>query len=279
MSLRQWLTGRSTWELLAFPVVALSTVGGAWSVLGEDWLQLLAFVASGAALVALLMYLNLADRVKKLDRRLELLSGLIAQGTWKSGYAGTCSCLPESSSTDDVDNSVVKKVRELRGHQEMEEALIDMTALVSPNRRVAIYYGNAKRLEPFRRSGWLGGEPPAIVCQRHDGGNDLLAPHLLSALGAGSWLYIRDVTAPGPDEAEVAGQVPGRQEFRSFACFPMHVRGVTDSPEQNGGTLVGCLLLQQRAADALPEKAARELLAMMCSLTAATFVHGLVNHD
>jgi hypothetical protein len=183
----------------------------------------------------------------------------------------------KSASSPMVDSTVVAKLRNFARwtpYTTLEQAVIDLASDIVPGkRRLAIYYGDAERLEPYQRPGWWNADPPILTKSAAVGKHELSVPGLLEALQAGKRLYVPDVDAAEHPEDRIALAIPGRDTYKTVAIVPIQGFRSFTAAKNREALLLGAILIQHADYRAIGSKQCREVLSMLGSLLGVALVH------
>jgi hypothetical protein len=281
------------------PLAVLAAIGGAFALLDENWWVLGTVGGCGTlALVLLLLAVErqrsttlkqrvdgLEPRVEQHETQLKRLQALTENVRWITERMGVC-CAAAPNRPGAKKEGVAVAVTDICNVAEfsdLEDAILDCARdLLGPVRRLAIYYGDEKRLEPIHKSGWTKGSNPRILVNGPSNAPlEVNATPLFSDLRRRSGAYVPDLTNPSDKDRPLINIVPDHQSYRTLACFPLASLPSIEAGTSEGGTLLGAFLIQDARKDALGEGPERELFAVLANVLATGFLsvrNGLISN-
>lgn len=268
-------------KVITAPVVALAAIGGVLLLLGNNWLAFGTVVGGGTCIVVLLLLAIEHMRTSKLKKEVSDLRGKLSSTDEKVKQGSTISekhsaeikSLQESLQgirwiTDRMTaccstiTNGEKQERPPVGAEDvcrnshfadLEEVVLDYISdiLGRSTRRLVIYYGDEKRLEPAHKRGWPKTNPRILVAGQPKTALEVNAVPLLDALKSRPEVYVPDLTDANDEQQPFIDIVSDHQDYRTLACFRL-----ASLPSVRGGstekaTLLGAILVQDARTNAL----------------------------
>jgi hypothetical protein len=291
------VTNHGYMKVIWAPVAVLAAIGGAFALFGENWWVFGTVAGCGTlGLVLLLLAVeqqrstalqrdlkDLNDRVEKHSdeisahtTQLKRLHELTESVRWITERMGVCcSAVRNGARKGRADASVtIADICKVKEFDDLEHAIIECALdILGPVRRVAIYYGDDKRLEPAHKSGWKkDSNPPILVQGMPKASTEVDATALFNDLKRRSGAYVPDVVSPSEEHRPLVKTVPDHQSYRTLACFPLASLPSIEAGASEGGTLLGAFLVQDARVDALGVGLERELFAVLANVLATGFL-------
>ena len=278
------------------PIAMLAAVGGVLALFGNNWLVFGTVVGGGTAALVLLLLALERQRTTELQQNLAKLSSTVEQHNteiaahavqlkrleeltesvrWITERMGVCCSVAPSAMTNVVSHTVA--ISDICGRSEfddLESAVLDCARdLLGPVRRLAIYYGDGRRLEPAHKSGWRRGSNPRTLVQGQPSAlTEVNATALFSHLRRRTGAYVPDVANPSDEDRSLVQVVPDHDAYRTLACFPLASLPSIEAGTFEEGTLLGAFLVQDARVDALGEGLERQLFAVLANVLATGFL-------
>ena len=277
------------------PIVILAAVGSTLALFGNDWLVFGTVVGGGTAILVLLLLTiererttELQERLAKLDStvehqnaeiaahamQLKRLEGLTESVRWITERMGVCCSAPPGATSIGSHSVGISDICNTSEYDDLESAVLDCARdLLGPVRRLVIYYGDDKRLEPAHKSGWVRGTNPRVLVQGQPRAPiEVNAKALFSQLKRRTGAYVPDVSSPSDEDRLLIQVVPDHDAYRTFACFPLASLPSIEAGISEEGTLLGAFLVQDARVDALGGGLERQLFAVLANVLATGFL-------
>jgi hypothetical protein len=288
-------------KVIAAPVAVLAAIGGAFALLGNNWLLFGTVVGAGTCILVLLLLtvehlhaFKLQGEVSGLDERLstvkadleekvrqntaaietysvklEKLQELIGKVRWITERMAVCCSMSSPNGAVGPEN-----VCEVSEFNDLEEALLDYAyeALGESVRRMVIYYGDEERLSIAHKPGWPNSHPRILVAGQPRTQLEVNASLLLDELKINPEVYVPDVTRPTEEQRRFIDIVPDHREFRTLACFRLASLPSVWAASTEKAKLLGILLVQDTRVDALGSIYERQFFTVLANVLATALL-------
>ena len=281
------LAERNPAKVVLLPLTGLAAIGGALSLLGNRLPLFFITITSATSVMLLLLWAIERSRTAQLrldqsqDARIDQLSDVVGQIDCAVKILSTCCYATAHNGTRGEHTQVAGKpgpAPALTSFDRLEEVTIDLLSeMFSGPKRIALYYGSQERLTSTRHTGWYEAEPPTLSKTPLTDETGIVSPRLMESLRTGSYLNIDNVNEPESDVEDIAGQVPNRREFKTFACFPMRAFESLKAAKRQDCRLIGAVIVQHAQAGALASRQSQVFVPLLANLLAAGALHSAKN--
>jgi hypothetical protein len=268
-------------KVITTPVVALAAIGGVLLLLGNNWLAFGTVVGGGTCVIVLLLLAIEHVHTSKLQKEITDLRGELSstgekveQGAvtserhsaeiqnlqeslqgirWITDRMTACCSTTANGETPKRYPVSAEAVCRNSHFADLEEVVLDYISeiLGRSARRLVIYYGNEKRLEPAHKRGWPKTNPQILVAGHPKTSFEVNATPLLDALRSHPEVYVPDLTHPNEDQQPFINIVSDHQEYRTLACFRLASLPSVRGESTDKATLLGAILVQDARPNAL----------------------------
>jgi hypothetical protein len=298
-------------QVIVTPVTALAAIGSALLFLGNDWLLFGTVVGGGTCILVLLLLAvehmhasslqlevsNLGKQISEATADLEekarqsaatiekhsveikKLQELIESVRWITDrMAVCCSTIAMNGEGQRAPSVYADDVCQVSEFNDLQDVVRDYAfELLGPVRRLAIYYGDDKRLEPMRKSGWPKTNPRILVAGQPMAPLEVNAISLLDALKNHPAIYVPDLASPSEEQQPFVNIVPDHQAYRTLACFRIASLPSVQVESTERATLLGALLLQDARPRALENVFDQQFLIVLANALATGFLSVRLN--
>lgn len=293
-------------KVITAPVATLAAIGGAFALLGNNWLLFGTVVGAGTCVLVLLLLavehfrafklqnevLGLDDRlsgvradleekvrqntaaIEAYSDKLEKLQELIGRVRWITERMAVCCSIPPNGEIRPGALGGPENACEVSEFNDLEEALLDYAyeALGESVRRMVIYYGDEERLTIAHKPGWPNSHPRILVAGQPKIQLEVNASPLLDELKLNPEVYVPDVTHPTDAQRRFIDIVPDHQEFRTLACFRLASLPSVWAASTEKARLLGILLVQDTRVDALGSIYERQFFTVLANVLATALL-------
>lgn len=304
-------------KVIFAPVATLGALGTIFAILGNNWLLFGTVVGVGTCVLVLLLLTiehmrasALQEEVSNLGKQVEQVTADLENQAQQSAAAaekftteieefrdliGSVRWLTERLAvccSTVITNNGVRRVPQgelvvcaedicrVNEFKDLQKAVFyyAVQVLGHSKRRLAVYYGDEKRLEPVDSTGWPPSTNPRIlVAGQPSAPLEVNAMPLIDALKIEPAVYVEDLTNPSEDKRKFVDIVPDRQDFRTLACFRLASLPSVWSKDTERATLLGVLMVQDARADALSNTSEREFFTVLANALATGFLSVRLN--
>jgi hypothetical protein len=294
-------------KVISAPVAVLAAIGGAFALLGNNWLLFGTVVGAGTCILVLLLLAvehlrasRLQEEVTGLNERLSLvttdLEGKVQQNAatieaysrqfekiqeligsvrWITERMAVCCSMPSSNGETQQGSAVgVENACDVSEFNDLENVLLDYAyeALGESVRRLVIYYGDETRLTVAHKPGWRNSHPRILVAGQPKTQLEVNAALLLDELKTKPEVYVPDVTHPTEEQSQIIDIVPDHQKFRTLACFRLASLPSVWAESTEKAKLLGILLVQDARVDALGDMYERQFFTVLANVLATALL-------
>jgi hypothetical protein len=304
-------------KVIFAPVITLGALGTVLAVLGSNWLLFGTVVGVGTCALALLLLTiehmrastlqeevsNQGKQIKRVTADLEEqaqqnaaaaekfsteikeVRDLIGSVRWLTERLAVCctTAIPSNGTQRVQQGELIvcaEDVCRVNEFKDLQKAVLYFAVQVlgHSKRRLAVYYGDEKRLEPMDSTGWPPSTNPRILVAGQPAAPlEVNAMSLIEALKNEPAVYVEDLTNPADDKRKFVDIVPDRQDFRTLACFRLASLPSVWSKNTERATLLGVLMVQDARADALSNTSEREFFTVLANALATGFLSVRLN--
>jgi hypothetical protein len=295
-------------KVIAAPLTGLAAAGTILAVLGNNWLLFGTVVGGGTCLLTLLLLTTerirsatLIDNISQLQAdmqaatveleqktqqntsaieqqgvEIEALRELVESARWATERMAVCCSASRTNGVSARRMTIQPEdVCHVKEFDDLESAVLQYAFELLGSgraRRLVIYYGDEKRLEPAHKTGWPRTNPRVLVAAQPTMPLEVNATALFDALRNNSELYVPDVTIPSQEHRSFVDIVPDHQEFRTLAVFRLASLPSVWAKNDARASILGALLVHDARAGALDNSLARDFLAVLANVLATGFL-------